>query len=95
VAAHPGLFFSEDHHNPARPVGKPLGHAPRRPFGLSTIIGLTCWRHAWLVSDSSSIRVAQQVPEMPRFIQHALFPGAETVPTFSKLKIADNFCHFG
>jgi hypothetical protein len=43
VAAHPGLFFSEHHHNPPRPVSKPLEHTPRRPFCLPTNIGLTCW----------------------------------------------------
>jgi hypothetical protein len=32
---------------------------------------------------------------MSRFIQHAFLPGAETALALSKLKIADNFCHFG
>jgi hypothetical protein len=31
---HPGLFLRQ-HHNPPRPVGKPLEHAPRRPFSPS------------------------------------------------------------
>ena len=30
VIEHPG-FFLRQHHNPPRPVGKPLEHAPRRP----------------------------------------------------------------
>src|SRR5260370_19532357 len=29
VVEHPGLFLSQDH-NPPRPVGEPLEHAPRR-----------------------------------------------------------------